>query len=200
MGLRFRVRNQLINIQRIVPHRFRQRQSINDMCNIIHGTMHMRMCMITMVLMVVIMVMLMMVVMIMVVVVVIVLMVMIIVVMIMVMIVIVLMIMVMDVFMFMVMIVVVVVMMVMNFLLLTIHDNTEMRSDDTAFHGWFNRKANAWQTDCIHLVDERILVVKKLIQGSSDHVARRAHSAIQIKRSHCLSPYHSKNYAFRFKL
>ena len=148
----------------------------------------MRMCMIMMVLMLMIMVMVMVVIMLM------------IMVMLVLMVMVVIVIMVVGVFLFMVMImlmimlVVVVVMMVMNFLLLTIHDNTEMRSDDTAFHGWFNRKANAWQTDCIHLVDERILVVKKLIQGSSDHIARRAHSTIQIKRSHSLSLSFKCNY------
>ena len=99
-----------------------------------------------------------------------------------------------------VMLVVVVMMVIMRLFLLTVNDNTEMRADDAAFHGWFNRKSNAWQTDCIHLVDEHILVVKKLIQGGGDHIASRAHSAIQIKRSHCLSPYLSMNYAFRFKL
>ena len=95
-----------------------------------------------------------------------------------------------------VVIMVVVVMVVMNFFLLTVHENAKMRSDNAAFHGRLDRKANARQTDGIHLADERILVVQKLIQGGGDHVARRAHSTIQIQRPHSLSSYHSMNYDF----
>ena len=174
MGLRLRFRNQLIDIQRIVPHRFRQRQRLNDLRDFLHGTMHMRMRMIMMVLMVVVVV---------------VLMVMIVVVVIMVMVVCVFMVMVMVMVVVMIVIVVimvVVVIVVMNFFLLTVHENAKMRSDNAAFHGWLDRKANARQADGIHLVDERILVVQKLIQSGGDHIARRAHSTIQIQRSHSL--------------
>ena len=141
--------------------------------------MHMRMRMIMMVLMLMVMIVLMIMVMV--------------VIMIMVMVVIMLMVMIMVVvIMVMVMIVivvimVVVVMVVMNFFLLTVHENAKMRSDNAAFHRWLDRKVNARQADSIHLIDESILVVQKFIQGGGDHIARRAHSTIQIQRSHSLS-------------
>ena len=133
--------------------------------------MHMRMRMIMMVLMLMVMIVLMLMVM---VVIMIMVMIMVVVIMVMVMIVI-------------VVIMVVVVMVVMNFFLLTVHENAKMRSDNAAFHGWLDRKVNARQADGIHLIDESILVVQKFIQGGGDHIARRAHSTIQIQRSHFLS-------------
>ena len=87
----------------------------------------------------------------------------------------------------MVMVVVVVMMVVMRLFFLAVHENTEMRADDAAFHRRLNSKSNARQADCIHLADERILVVQKFIQGGGEHVAGRTHSAIQIQRFHCLS-------------
>ena len=189
MGLRFRFRNQLIDIQRSVPHRFRQRQRLNDLRDFLHGTMRMRMRMIMMVIMVMVMVMVMVVIVIMVMVMIVVVVIMVMVVcvfMVMVMVVIVVMVMLMVVIVIVV-IMVVVVMVIMNFFLLTVHENAKMRSDNAAFHGWLDRKANARQADGIHLADERILVVQKLIQSGGDHIARRAHSTIQIQRSHSLS-------------
>ena len=87
----------------------------------------------------------------------------------------------------MVMVVVVVMMVVMRFFFLAVHENTEMRADDAAFHRRFNGKSNARQADGIHLADERILVVQKFVQGGGEHVAGRSHSTIQIQRFHCLS-------------
>ena len=87
----------------------------------------------------------------------------------------------------MVMVMVVVMMVVMRLFFLAVHENTEMRADDAAFHRRLNGKSNARQADCIHLADERILVVQKFIQGGGEHVAGRTHSAIQIQRFHCLS-------------
>ena len=86
-----------------------------------------------------------------------------------------------------VMVMVVVMMVVMRLFFLAVHENTEMRADDAAFHRRLNGKSNARQADCIHLADERILVVQKFIQGGGEHVAGRSHSAIQIQRFHCLS-------------
>ena len=137
--------------------------------------MHMRMRMIMMVLMLMLMV----------IIVVVVIMVMVVCVfMVMVMVVVMVMIVVMIVI---VVIMVVVVIVVMNFFLLTVHENAKMRSDNAAFHGWLDRKANARQADGIHLADERILVVQKLIQSGGNHIACRAHSTIQIQCSHSLS-------------
>jgi hypothetical protein len=108
-----------------------------------------------------------------------------------VMVMVVIMVMVMVVIMVMLMVVVVVVIMVvmvvMRLFFLPVHENTEMRADDAAFHRRLNGKSNARQADCIHLADERILVVQKFIQGGGEHVAGRTHSAIQIQRFHCLS-------------
>ena len=86
-----------------------------------------------------------------------------------------------------VMLMLVVMMVVMRLFFLPVHENTEMRADDAAFHRRLNGKSNARQADCIHLADERILVVQKFIQGGGEHVAGRTHSTIQIQRSHCLS-------------
>ncbi len=86
-----------------------------------------------------------------------------------------------------VVVVIMVVMVVMRLFFLPVHENTEMRADDAAFHRRLNGKSNARQADCIHLADERILVVQKFIQGGGEHVAGRTHSAIQIQRFHCLS-------------
>ena len=86
-----------------------------------------------------------------------------------------------------VMVMVMVMMVVMRLFFLPVHENTEMRADDAAFHRRLNGKSNARQADCIHLADERILVVQKFIQGGGEHVAGRTHSAIQIQRFHCLS-------------
>ena len=43
MGLRLRRRNQLIDLYGVMPHRLRQRQRFDDMRDIIHGTVDMRM-------------------------------------------------------------------------------------------------------------------------------------------------------------
>ncbi len=85
------------------------------------------------------------------------------------------------------MLMVLLMMVVMRLFFLAVHENMEMRADDAAFHRRLNGKSNARQADCIHLADERILVVQKFIQGGGEHVAGRSHSAIQIQRFHCLS-------------
>ena len=85
------------------------------------------------------------------------------------------------------MLMVLLMMVVMRLFFLPVHENMEMRADDAAFHRRLNGKSNARQADCIHLADERILVVQKFIQGGGEHVAGRSHSAIQIQRFHCLS-------------
>jgi hypothetical protein len=95
-----------------------------------------------------------------------------------------------------VVVVIMVVMVVMRLFFLPVHENTEMRADDAALYRRFNGKSNARQADCIHLADERILVVQKFIQGGGEHVASRSHSTIQIQRSHCLSLLFYLNYAF----
>ena len=90
--------------------------------------------------------------------------------------------------------VIMVMMVVMRLFFLAVHENTEMRADDAAFHRRLNGKSNARQADCIHLANERILVVQKFIQGGGEHVAGRSHSTIQIQRFHCLFSYVSLHY------
>lgn len=67
------------------------------------------------------------------------------------------------------------------------HQDTDMRSPDAAFLRRFGRNGNAGDTQRIHLPQEALLVFIQLKQGAHEHIARRAHGTVQIKRFHRLS-------------
>ena len=59
-----------------------------------------------------------------------------------------------------------------------------MRAHNTAFHRRFRNEFHAWNATGIHLLNERIFLIQKLIQSGGKHIAGRAHSTVQIKNSH----------------
>ena len=66
--------------------------------------------------------------------------------------------------------------------------HAHVRSRDATFDGRLRQNADARQAERVHFCEERLAVGQKLIQRAHQHVARRAHGAVQIDGFHSAPP------------
>jgi len=93
----------------------------------------------------------------------------------------------------MMMLVVVLMMMLMAFvmriLLFAVDGHGHVDAVDAALHGVLALEAHAGQSEGVHPIDEGRRIVQKIAQRGHQHVARRAHVALKIKRFHSDIPF-----------
>ena len=70
----------------------------------------------------------------------------------------------------------------------TVDGHAHVCSRDAAFDGRLRHNADARQAERVHFCEERLAVGQKLIQRAHQHVARRAHGAVQIDGFHSAPP------------
>ena len=94
----------------------------------------------------------------------------------------------------MIMVVIMVVIMVMMvvvevFVLLhAVHRNGDMGTRNTAFDGRLPRDGHAAKSDAVQLGKKFLRIGEKLQKGGSEHIACRAHGAVDVKCFHVTSP------------
>ena len=86
-------------------------------------------------------------------------------------------------------IMIVMIMVVDAFFLLAADEHARVIADHAAFYAFFQRNNRVRQPDCIHLFNEGLRRVQKRSERAHQHIARSAHAAIQINRSHMFTRF-----------
>ena len=69
---------------------------------------------------------------------------------------------------------------VLGFLLFAVHLHGDVRAGDAALDGRFLRDGHAGDAEVVQLCDKSVRIGEKLGEGSREHIARRAHAAVEI--------------------
>ena len=89
----------------------------------------------------------------------------------------------------MIMVMLVLMAFVVGILLFAVDGHGHVDAVDAALHGVLALEAHAGQPEGVHPIDEGRRIVQKIAQRGHQHVARRAHVALKIKRFHSDIPF-----------